>query len=74
MNLNSAFQHCYRRFVTLIAGRECSVSNWPRGRLLGSLEIDLRFFSLINSTVMLIDRSGAFTASEADVFQTGGDV
>ena len=39
-----------------------------------SLEIGLRLFSPTYSTTMLIDRSGAFTASEADVFQTGCNV
>ena len=41
---------------------------------LSSLEIGLHLFSPTYSTTMLIDRSGAFTASEADVSQTGGNV
>ena len=40
---------------------------------LSSLEICLRLFSPIYST-MLIDRSGAFTALKADVSRTGGNV
>ena len=58
--------------MTLIAGHEHSVSNQPGGDVkLSSLEISLRLFSPLYSTTMLIDRSGAFMASEADVSQTG---
>ena len=47
--------------MTLIALREHS-------------KIGLHLFSPIYSTMMLIDRSGAFGASEADVSRTGGNV
>ena len=41
---------------------------------LSSLEIGLCLFLPTYSTEVLIDRSGAFTASEADVSQIGGNV
>ena len=58
-----------------MARHEHSVSNYPGGDVkLSSLEIGLHLFSPIYSTMMLIDRSEAFTASEADLSQTEGNV
>ena len=37
-------------------------------------EISLCLFSPTYSTTMLIDKSGAFTALEADISQTGGNI
>ena len=56
----ASLQHCYRRFVV----DDVKIS---------SLEIGLYLFLLTYST-MLIDMSGAFTMSEADVSQTEGNV
>ena len=59
--------------MTLIARSERPVSNQPGGDVkLSSSEIRLCLFLPIYSTTMLIDRSGAFMASEADVSQTRG--
>ena len=61
--------------MTLIAGLKHAVSSWPGGDLrLSSSEIGLHLFSLIYSTTMLNDRSGAFQGVETDVSQTGTNV